>query len=114
MLFVAEKGVGVAPGGWLWWSGACSSPVSRVGTGPVGLSVIPSPRLGGMECCDRCGRSGSISGGDLATGGGHDLHDPRPTAVVGRSCAGPVQSADVFVSQPVVDQGEQLAGGGDH
>jgi hypothetical protein len=49
----------------------------------VGLSVIPSLRGGGMECCDRCGRSGSIRGSDSPGGGGHDGHDPRPTAVVG-------------------------------
>ena len=29
------------------------------------------------------GRSGSIRGGDHATGGGHDLHDPRPTELFG-------------------------------
>ncbi len=42
------------------------------------------------------------------------MSDPRPTAVQGRSCAGPVQAADMPVTQPVVDQGEQFAGGGDH
>ena len=54
----------------------------RVDRPRVGLSVIPSPR-GGMECYDSYGRSGSIRRGDLATGGGHDSDDPRPTAVPG-------------------------------
>lgn len=35
-----------------------------------GLSVIPSPRRGGMECYDRCGRSGSIRRGDSPPGVG--------------------------------------------
>jgi hypothetical protein len=67
----------------------------------------PFAARGGMECCDRGGRSGSIRGGALARGGGHDLHDPRPTAVQGeRSCAGWVQAADMPVAQPVENQGE--------
>ena len=111
---MAEKGVGVAPG--VVVGGRVRAPVRCPGCGQArwGLSVIPSPRLGGMECCDRCGRSGSISGGDLARGGGHDVHDPRPTAVVGRSCVGRLQATDMPVAQSVEDEGEQFAGGGDH
>jgi hypothetical protein len=48
-----------------------------------GVVGHPFAARGAMECYDRCGRSGSIRGGDLARDGGHDLHDPRPTAVVG-------------------------------
>lgn len=49
----------------------------------VGAVGHPFAARGGMECYDRYGRSGSIRRGDLARGGGHDLHDPRPTAVMG-------------------------------
>jgi hypothetical protein len=49
---------------------------------PVGAIGHPFAARGGMECCDRCGWSGSIRGGDSPGGGGHDLHDPRPAAVV--------------------------------
>ena len=52
------------------WSSAWTGPVRAVGH-------LFAAR-GGMECCDRgYGRTGSIRGGDLATGGGHDLRDPR-------------------------------------
>jgi len=50
---------------------------------PAGAVGHPFAAHGGMECCDRCDRSGSIRGGDLAKGGDHDLHDPRPAAVGG-------------------------------
>ena len=81
MLFMAEKcGWGLLLGlSWVW--GACSSPVSRWWTGPVGAISHPFAAQGGMECCDSGGRLGSIRRGDLARGGGHDLSDPRPTAV---------------------------------
>ena len=78
-----------------------------------GVVGHPFAARGGMECYDRCGRSGSIRRGDLARDGGHDLHDPRPTAIVGGSCAAAVQAADVPVAQPVKDQFDELPGGGD-
>ena len=83
-----------------WWLVGCvlQSGFPGVDRPGWGLSVIPSPRGGGMECCDRCGRSGSIRWGDLARGGGHDVRDPRPTAVVGRSCAGRLQATDMPVT----------------
>lgn len=37
---------------------------------PGGAVGHPFAARGGMECCDRCGRSGSIRRGDLATGWG--------------------------------------------
>jgi len=83
-LFTAEKAGAVAPGAFGGGgSSACSSVVvlgvDRPGERAVGHLFAAR---GGMECCDRgYGRTGSIRGGDLATGGGHDQHDPRPTAV---------------------------------
>ncbi len=38
---------------------------------------------GGMECCDKGGRAGSISRDDRATGGGHDISGPAPDRVCG-------------------------------
>jgi hypothetical protein len=64
-----EKGVGslgVVERGWV----ACSRLVSRCGQARYGVVGHPFAARGGMECCDRCGRSGSIRGGDSPRGGG--------------------------------------------
>jgi hypothetical protein len=99
MSWVADAGVhGVQK-----WSegGVCSLGLSggaggmlQVGfpvwTGSRGAVGHPFAARGGMECYDRGGRSGSITRGDLARGGGHDGYDPRPTAVGGfMRCGGP-------------------------
>lgn len=99
----------------LSWRGrvACSRSVSRGGDRPGGAVGHPFATRGGMECCDRCGRSGSIKRDDSPGGGGHDPHDPRPTAVVEGSCAAVVQAADVPVTQPVEDQFDEFPGGRD-
>lgn len=77
-LLRVEKGVGCAPGGLSWWGRvACSRSVSRGVDRPVGAVGHPFAARGGMECCDRCGRTGSIKRDDSPGGGGHDRHDPR-------------------------------------
>ena len=61
--------------------GRVRAPGRFPGCGQAGGAVgHPFAARGGMECCDRCGRSGSIRGGDSPQGGGHDQHDPLPTA----------------------------------
>jgi hypothetical protein len=72
---------GGAPG--VVMGGRVRAPVRFPGGGqaPVGAISHPFAAQGGMECCDSGGRLGSIRRGDLARGGGHDLSDPRPTAV---------------------------------
>jgi hypothetical protein len=56
---------------------ACSRSVSRGVDKPVGAVGHPFAARGGMECCDRGGRRGSIKRDDSPGGGGHDRHDPR-------------------------------------
>jgi hypothetical protein len=46
---------------------------------PYWVSVIPSPRRGGMEFGATARSAGSIRGGDHATDGGHDNYDLAPT-----------------------------------
>lgn len=73
-----KKGGGVLLG--LSWRGrvACSRSVARGVDRPVGAAGHPFAAHGGMECCDRCGRTRSIKKDDVATGEwGHDRHDPR-------------------------------------
>jgi hypothetical protein len=81
MLLVAEKGVGVAPGGrGVVVECMLQSGFPGVWTGPVWAVGHPFAAQGGMECYDRYGRSGSIRRDDLAICGGHDHGDLRPTA----------------------------------
>ena len=49
----------------------------------------------------------------LASKWGHDPHDPRPIAVVRQSCAAVVEATDFSVASPVINQFDELAGGGD-
>ena len=57
--------------GWLSELVGCVLQVGFPGVDrPSGAVGHPFAARGGMECCDRCGRSGSIRGGDLATGWG--------------------------------------------
>jgi hypothetical protein len=64
----------------------------------MGLPVIPSPRVR-HEAVRRDGRSGSISGGDLAGFGGHDLHDPQPAeSGCSRGARWVVQGSDVVIA----------------
>src|SRR6266496_4691664 len=68
---------------------------------------------GGMECCGRS-QAGSIRYLDHATGRwGSDQPRPRVLAASRRYSRRSGQATDVPVAQPVVDQGEQLARGGD-
>src|SRR6266540_3735830 len=79
----------------------------------VRLPVIPSPPTwGGMEWYGR-GQAESIRVVDRATGGGSDLQRPRVLAAPEGRSRRSGQATDVSVAQRVVDQGEQLAGGGD-
>src|SRR3954452_24476829 len=82
MIFGAEKGlVGPSSGGGGVGGSSAGCPGAR--QVPVGLSVIPSPPVvGGMEFGATARSAGSISRGDLATGGGHDSARPAPTALV--------------------------------
>ncbi len=87
------------------------------GQAPVGLSVIPSLWAWSAATGSRWARS--IRGGDHAeVSGGHDQHDLHPPRLGsrsrrrGRRRGG--QGADVSVAQPVEDQLDELAGGGDH
>jgi hypothetical protein len=71
-----------------WWTWLASAPVLVRWEQAVGCSVIPSPRLRtGGRCPGRhdgvrqSGRSGQSDWIDHATGGGHDLHDSRPTRI---------------------------------
>ena len=59
-----------------------------------GLSVIPSPLRGGMECCDKVGRGGrdQSKGATTPQVGGHDLRDHASTAGFG-----PAHAAEVRV-----------------
>jgi hypothetical protein len=70
----------------VWGSGACSSPVSRVWTGPGG-GCRSSLRCARRHGALRQVRSVGVNQrGRPRQGGGHDQHDPPPTAVGGRSC----------------------------
>jgi hypothetical protein len=112
MLVVAEKGVVLLLGIVVSVRVACSRSVSRGVDRPVGLSVIPSPRVAAWSAATGRGRSGSIKRDD-SPGGSHDPHDPHPTAVGVDSCAAGMQAADFSVAQPVEDQFDEFAGGGD-
>jgi hypothetical protein len=81
-------------------AGRVRAPVRFPGCGQARLGAVGHPfaarwRHGVLR---QCGRSGSIRWGDLARGGGHDVRDPRPTAVVGRSWAGRLQATDMPVT----------------
>src|SRR6266545_803564 len=80
----------------------------------VWLPVIPSPPTGGgMECCGRS-QAGSIRyARPRHQRRGSDLRRPRVLAASRRCSRRAGQATDVPVAEPVVDQGEQLAGGGD-
>jgi hypothetical protein len=78
---------------------ACSRSVSRVWTSPLGVVGHPFAAAWRHGVLRQVRSVGVNQRGRLATGGGgHDLHDPRPTAVVGGSCAAAVQAADVPVA----------------
>jgi hypothetical protein len=67
----------------VWGSGACSSPVSRVWTGPGG-GCRSSLRCARRHGALRQVRSVGVNQrGRPRQGGGHDQHDPPPTAVGG-------------------------------
>jgi hypothetical protein len=114
MLFRAERVIGCSD--WVLVMGRVRAPAPGSGLvdrALVGLSVIPSPRGGGMECYDKI-VVGEVNqtGRPRRVRGGHDQHDPRPPRLRAGSRR-PGQAADLVIAQPVEDQPCQLAGGGD-
>ena len=89
----------------------------------VGFPGVDRPLGGCRSSLRRAGRHGVLrhvmrSGGvnqrgRLATGVGVMTCTTRVRARLGGSCAAVCQAADVPVAQPVEDQFDQLAGGGD-
>src|SRR5947209_20629012 len=81
----------------------------------VRLPVIPSPREWRHEAV-RLQQGGINQAGDCATtvGGSHDPGDRASCWVLTRSRGPFGQRPDFTVAQTVIDQGEQLAGRGDH
>ena len=110
-LFRAERGWMLLLGG-REGVGCCSRSVSRVWTGPWGLSVIPSLRVAAWSAAtDTVGRGQSE--GTTSPGVGVMTSTTRVRPREGRSCAGPMQAADVPVAHPGEDQFDELSGGGD-
>ena len=77
----------------------------------MGLSVIPSPRTGGMECCDRAVGRGQSKRATAPPGGGVMTYTTRavPRSRC-RSCGSAGQAADVSIAQPVKDQFDEFSG----
>ena len=95
----AGKGGGCCSWGCLrWWLGADSSPVSRgVDRPPWGLSVIPSLCMATWSAATGAVGRGQ-SEGTTSPGVGVMTSTTRVRPREGRSCAGPMQAADVPVA----------------
>jgi hypothetical protein len=65
-----------------------------------------------MKLYARLSQAGSIKSATSPTGGGHDTKRTRAWGVVCWSWHG-LQTADVAVTQAVIDECEEFAGGGD-
>ncbi len=100
--------------GWGWPRAPTSDVDGWQLSARVWLPVIPSPPTGGgMECCGRS-QAGSIRyARPRHQRRGSDLRRPRVLAASRRCSRRAGQATDVPVAEPVVDQGEQFAGGGD-
>ena len=85
----------------VWVEVRAPAPVARLVDRPgVGLSVIPSPRGGGMVRCDKHAVAGSIRWAITPSRlGDHDQYNPRHRGFSGdsRRCWG-AQAVDVVVA----------------